>query len=83
MTIINSEKIEIEIQEQKMEKPGAKYLVLIKTNNNGFTKYDGKLKLILTGFSEAAIAAHACYEKVFPGKALHFEYSTTKGINSL
>ena len=34
MTIINSEKIEIEIQEQKMEKPGAKYLVLIKTNNN-------------------------------------------------
>ena len=34
MTIINSENIEIEIQEQKMEKPGAKYLVLIKTNNN-------------------------------------------------
>ncbi len=46
-------------------------------------KYDGKLKLILTGFSEAAIAAHSCYEKVFPGKALHFEYSTTKGINSV
>ena len=34
MTIINSEKIEIEIQEQKMEKPGAKYLVLVKANNN-------------------------------------------------
>ena len=34
MTIINSENIEIEIQEQKMKKPGAKYLVLIKTNNN-------------------------------------------------
>ena len=34
MTIINSEKIEIEIQEQKMEKPGVKYLVLVKMNNN-------------------------------------------------
>ena len=39
MTIINSEKIEIEIQEQKMEKPGAKYLVLIKTNNNELKIY--------------------------------------------
>ena len=45
-------------------------------------KYEGKLKLILTGFSEAAIAAHSCYDKVFPGKALHFEYSTTKGVKS-
>ena len=34
MTIINSKKIEIEIQEQKMEKPGTKYLVLVKTKNN-------------------------------------------------
>ena len=39
MTIINSEKIEIEIQEQKIEKPGAKYLVLIKTNNNELKIY--------------------------------------------
>ncbi len=43
--------------------------------------YPGKLKLILTGFSEAAIAAHSCYKKVFPDKVLRFEYSTTKGIN--
>ncbi len=43
-------------------------------------KYDGKLKLILTGFAEAATAAHAIYPLVFPGKELHFEYSTTKGI---
>ncbi len=45
--------------------------------------YPGKLKLILTGFSEAAIASHACYNKVFPEKVLHFEYSTTKGITNL
>ena len=44
--------------------------------------YPGKLKLILTGFSEAAFAAHHAYPIVFPEKALHFEYSTTKGVPS-
>ncbi|MEK9726224.1 MAG: NAD(P)/FAD-dependent oxidoreductase [Rhodospirillaceae bacterium] len=42
--------------------------------------YPHKLKLILTGFSEATFAAHAAYARVFPGQALHFEYSTTKGL---
>jgi thioredoxin reductase (NADPH) len=42
--------------------------------------YPGKLKLILSGFSEAAMAAHAAYPLVFEGKQLHFEYSTTKGL---
>lgn len=42
--------------------------------------YPGKLKLILQGFSEAAIAAHAIFGVVRPGEALHFEYSTTKGV---
>lgn len=41
--------------------------------------YPGKLKLILTGFAEAAAAAHAAYGRVHPGEALHFEYSTSKG----
>nr|WP_253307485.1 NAD(P)/FAD-dependent oxidoreductase [Rickettsia endosymbiont of Ceutorhynchus assimilis] len=40
--------------------------------------YLGKLKLILTGFAEAASSLHHAYSKVFDGKALHFEYSTTK-----
>jgi len=40
--------------------------------------YTGKLKLILTGFAEAASSLHHAYSKVFDGKALHFEYSTTK-----
>ena len=44
--------------------------------------YDAKLKLILTGFAEAAHALHHAYSRVFDGKALHFEYSTTKGIGS-
>ncbi len=42
--------------------------------------YPGKLKLILCGFSEAAMAAHGIYPLVHPGEALHFEYSTTKGV---
>lgn len=42
--------------------------------------YPGKLKLILQGFSEAAVAAHAIRPIVYPGQALHFEYSTTSGI---
>ena len=42
--------------------------------------YPHKLKLILTGFAEAAGAAHAIYRLVYPDRALHFEYSTTKGV---
>jgi thioredoxin reductase (NADPH) len=42
--------------------------------------YPGKLKLILQGFSEAAMAAHAIHPIARPGEALHFEYSTTKGV---
>ena len=42
--------------------------------------YPGKLKLILQGFSEAAVAAHAIFGVVHPDRALHFEYSTTKGV---
>lgn len=42
--------------------------------------YSNKLKLILTGFSEAAFAAHDIYKQIHPDQPLHFEYSTTKGI---
>ncbi len=43
-------------------------------------KYAGKLKLILTGFAEGAIAAHSAYKIINPNQELHFEYSTTKGV---
>jgi len=42
--------------------------------------YKNKLKLITTGFAEAAQAAHAIHPLVHPGEALHFEYSTSKGV---
>ena len=41
--------------------------------------YENKLKLILSGFSEAAFAAHAIYPLVHD-KPYHFQYSTTTGI---
>jgi Thioredoxin reductase len=42
--------------------------------------YPGKLKLILSGFAEAARAAHTAHDIAHPGEALHFEHSTTTGI---
>lgn len=42
--------------------------------------YPGKLKLILSGFAEAATAAHSARAHTHPGEELHFEYSTTQGV---
>ncbi len=42
--------------------------------------YPGKLKLILSGFAEAALAAHAIYPLIHPDRELHFEYSTMTGV---
>lgn len=42
--------------------------------------YQHKLKLILTGFAEAAQAAHAIRHFLYPEEVVHFEYSTTKGV---
>ena len=43
-------------------------------------QYPGKLKLILSGFAEAAAAAHAIRARIYPGEVFHFEYSTTQGV---
>lgn len=43
--------------------------------------YKNKLKLILTGFSEAAFACHDIYHLIFPDTPFHFEYSTSKGVS--
>ncbi len=44
--------------------------------------YQHKLKLILTGFAEAAQAAHAIRQHIFPNEAFHFQHSTTQGVPS-
>jgi thioredoxin reductase (NADPH) len=42
--------------------------------------YPGKLKLILCGFAEAAIAAHGARGVARPDEVVHFEHSTTAGV---
>ena len=39
--------------------------------------YPGKLKLILSGFHEGALMAHAAYAYVNPGKKARFQYTTS------
>jgi thioredoxin reductase (NADPH) len=39
--------------------------------------YPGKLKLILSGFHEAALMAQAAFRIVYPGKKLLFQYTTS------
>ncbi len=43
--------------------------------------YTNKLKLILSGFAEAATACHDAYKIVYPDTLFHFEYSTSKGVS--
>lgn len=42
--------------------------------------YENKLKLILCGFSEAAMAARSAHAYAYPDEELHFEYSTSMGV---
>lgn len=39
--------------------------------------YPGKLKLILSGFHEAALMAQQAYKYIYPGKKLLFQYTTS------
>lgn len=42
--------------------------------------YPNKLKLILSGFAEVALASHAAFKVARPDEALHFEHSTSVGV---
>jgi thioredoxin reductase (NADPH) len=39
--------------------------------------YPGKLKLILSGFHEAALMAQAAFQRCRPGERLRFQYTTS------
>jgi thioredoxin reductase (NADPH) len=41
--------------------------------------YPGKLKLILSGFHEAALMAHSAFKYVFPDGKKSFKYTTVLG----
>jgi len=43
-------------------------------------EYPGKLKLILSGFHEAALAARGCFKHARPDEKYRFEFSTTSKV---
>ncbi len=43
--------------------------------------YPGKLKLILSGFHEAALMAQSAFKYVYPSQKLSFKYTTVNGVN--
>jgi len=69
------EKGQIEVQPSSCETSEAGIFAI-----GDVAHYPGKLKLILSGFAEAAAAAHAIRGIVYPGEVFHFEYSTTQGV---
>jgi thioredoxin reductase (NADPH) len=44
--------------------------------------YPGKLKLILSGFHEAALMAQSAFKYVYPDQRLSFKYTTVYGVNA-
>jgi len=44
--------------------------------------YPGKLKLILCGFHEAALAMQSAFKYVYPDEKLSFKYTTVYGVNT-
>jgi thioredoxin reductase (NADPH) len=43
--------------------------------------YAGKLKLILSGFHEAALMAQSAFKFVYPDEKISFKYTTVNGVN--
>ena len=70
--IDNKNKKTIEVDTEKFE-----------TNQKGIYaigdifKYRGKLKLILSGFHEGALAARACFKLARPNEKYRFEFTTS------
>ncbi len=69
---LNIDKKKIEVDTEKFE-----------TNQKGIyavgdiCNYPGKLKLILSGFHEGALAARACFKLARPNEKYRFEFTTT------
>ena len=69
---LNIDKKTIEVETEKFE-----------TNQKGIyavgdiCKYPGKLKLILSGFHEGALAARACFKLARPNEKYRFEFTTS------
>ena len=69
----------LNIDQKKIEVDTEKF----QTNQKGIyaigdiCNYPGKLKLILSGFHEGALAARACFKLARPNEKYRFEFTTT------
>ena len=70
---LNLEKKHIPVECQKIFKPIKKGIFAI----GDICTYPGKVKLILSGFHEAALAARACFKLAKPNEKYRFEFTTT------
>src|SRR5690606_38273078 len=67
---LHEERIAVDTEKFQTSEPG---IFAVGDINN----YPGKLKLILSGFHEAALMAQAAHAIVHPDKKLVFQYTTT------
>ena len=74
---LNLSKNHIEVEPSTMQSSEAGIYAI-----GDIATYKNKLKLILTGFAEAASACHDLRKIVHPNEVFHFEYSTSKGLNT-
>ena len=59
------------------ENPTRLILIYLDTAIGDICSYPGKLKLILSGFHEGALAARGCFKYAKPDEKLRFEFTTT------
>jgi thioredoxin reductase (NADPH) len=67
---LNEERIEVDTERFETSEPGIFAI-------GDINYYPGKLKLILSGFHEAALMSQAAHKIIYPDKRLVFQYTTT------
>jgi thioredoxin reductase (NADPH) len=67
---LNENLIEVDTEKFETSEPGIFAI-------GDINRYPGKLKLILSGFHEAALMSQAAHRIVYPGKKLLFQYTTS------
>jgi thioredoxin reductase (NADPH) len=67
---LDADRIVVDTEKFETSEPGVFAIGDINT-------YPGKLKLILSGFHEAALMAQAAHKIIYPERRLVFQYTTT------
>jgi thioredoxin reductase (NADPH) len=67
---LNEERLEVDTEKFETNEPGIFAI-------GDINYYPGKLKLILSGFHEAALMSQAAHKIIYPDKRLVFQYTTT------